>query len=236
MADEGASAASLQEEEGVLPPANRPPQGQNAPRRRTSRGSFSQKILLAGPDLWLQGTDPGLQAVCNLDEKLRGKVVQIPKHIASGVIPNHTVQWYSSGNSRLNVNQLTTEFALTPANKRLLLSAIAAYEGERTPRQRTSEISSQRSSQSQQSSAASAIIVAARQATARRAVAADQLSESDDESSSAQQSEEEEQQSEEEQQEVDEFETAYDDADAGPQVCNVAQSLSLFAGCIQPSS
>jgi hypothetical protein len=55
--------------------------------------------------------------------------------------------------------------------------------------------------------------VAARQATARRAaVAADQLSESDDESSLAQQSEEEEQQSEEEQQEVDEFETAYDDA------------------------
>jgi hypothetical protein len=43
-------------------------------------------------------------------------------------------------------------------------------------------------------------------------VAADQLSESDDESSLAQQSEEEEQESEEEQQEVDEFETAYDDA------------------------
>lgn len=153
MADEGASAASLQEEEGVLPPANRPPQGQNAPRRRTSRGSFSQKILLAGPDLWLQGTDPGLEAVCNLDAKLRGKVVQIPKHIASGVIPNYTVQWYSSGNSRLNVNQLTTEFAPTPTNKRLLLSAIAAYEGERRPRQRrrlsmnSEQISSQRSSQ-----------------------------------------------------------------------------------------
>ena len=122
-------------------------------RRRTSRGSFAQKILLAGPELWLQGTDPGLQAVCNLDEKLRGKVVQIPKHIASGVIPNYTVQWYSSGNSRLNVNQLTTEFAPTPTNKRLLLSAIAAYEGERRPRQRrrlsmnSEQISSQRSSQ-----------------------------------------------------------------------------------------
>jgi hypothetical protein len=43
-------------------------------------------------------------------------------------------------------------------------------------------------------------------------ITTDQLSESDDESSSAQQSEEEEQQSEEEQQEVDEFETAYDEA------------------------
>jgi hypothetical protein len=80
MADEGAAAASLQEERGVVPPANQLPEPQNASRGR-NRGSFSQKILLGGPDLWLQGTAPGLRAICNREAKVRGKVIQIPKNM-----------------------------------------------------------------------------------------------------------------------------------------------------------
>lgn len=53
MADEGATAASLLEEEGVLPLANQPPEAQNAPRGH-NWGSFAQKILLAGPELCLK--------------------------------------------------------------------------------------------------------------------------------------------------------------------------------------
>ena len=67
--DEGAAAASLPAEEGVLPPANRPSDSQNASRGR-NRGSFSQKILLTGPELWLQGTAPGLRSICNLEAKV----------------------------------------------------------------------------------------------------------------------------------------------------------------------
>jgi hypothetical protein len=227
MADEGAAAASLPEEEGILPLANQPPEAQNAPRGR-NRGSFAQKILLAGPELWLQGTEEAeVRAVCNQNAKLRGKVVQVPRSTPI-VIPNYTVQWYSSGTSGLHMNQLSTVFTPTPANKRLLLSAIAAYEESETrPRQRrhlstsspgdtshgvSQQMISQRSSQRQQSSAAAGLIVAARQETRHAAVSdttrhtngESQLSESDDESVLTQQSQEEQ---------LDEFESAYNNDD-----------------------
>jgi hypothetical protein len=189
MADEEASAASLQQEEGVIPHANQPapdeanrpsPDAQNTSTRRRSRGSFAQKILLAGPELWLQGrVQSELSAVCNREAKLRGKVIQVPRHKPT-VISNYTVQWYSSGASGLDVNQLSTVFAPTPANKTLLLAAIAAYdESETSPRQRRRRMSpssdtthvSQRQ-QSSSSAASAAIVAARRQETAGHAGAA----------------------------------------------------------------
>jgi hypothetical protein len=167
MPGEGAAAASLPGQEGVLPSVNRQSESQNATRGR-NRGSFSQKILLAGPDLWLQGTDPELRSLCNLEAKVRGKIVRIPKNMPS-LVPNYTVQWYNSGNSGLHVNQLQTTFTQTPVNKNLLLGAIAAYEDQRPTRRRRlsnsdsrmsqqQDATSQQASQSQQSAASVAIV------------------------------------------------------------------------------